>query len=55
VAVAAGVVACFCYLVVLGLARSLGLAGMLPPFLAAWLANGIFFFLGSSLILKLDQ
>ncbi|MBW2096446.1 MAG: LPS export ABC transporter permease LptG [Deltaproteobacteria bacterium] len=55
VSIAAGVVACFCYLVVLGLSRSLGLAGILPPVLSAWLANGIFFFLGSFLILKLDQ
>jgi len=55
VAIAVGVVACFCYLVILGLARSLGLGGVLPPFLAAWLANGIFFFVGSFLVLKLDQ
>lgn len=55
VAIAAGVVACFFYLVVLGLLRSLGFAGILPPILSAWLANGIFFFLGSFLILKLDQ
>jgi lipopolysaccharide export LptBFGC system permease protein LptF len=40
---------------VLGLSRSLGFAGVLPPILSAWLANGIFFFLGSFLILKLDQ
>ena len=55
VAIAAGVVACFLYLVVLGVSRSLGFAGVLPPVLSAWLANGIFFFLGSFLILKLDQ
>ena len=55
VAIAMGVVACFLYLVVLGVSRSLGFAGILPPVLSAWLANGIFFFLGSFLILKLDQ
>jgi len=55
VAIAVGVVACFFYLVVLGLSRSLGFAGILPPILSAWFANGIFFFLGSFLILKLDQ
>jgi len=55
VAIATGVVACFCYLVVLGISRSLGLAGVLPPILSAWLANGIFFFLGSFMVLKLDQ
>jgi len=55
VSVAMGVVACFLYLVVLGISRSLGFAGILPPVLSAWLANGIFFFVGSFLILKLDQ
>ncbi len=55
VAIAVGVVACFCYLIVLGVSRSLGFAGILPPVLSAWLANGIFFFVGSFLILKLDQ
>jgi lipopolysaccharide export system permease protein len=55
VAIAWGVVACFLYLVILGISRSLGFAGILPPILAAWLANGIFFFLGSFLILRLDR
>lgn len=55
VAIAVGVVACFFYLLVLGLSRSLGFAGILPPVLSAWLANGIFFFLGSYLILRLDR
>lgn len=55
VSVAMGVIACFLYLVVLGVSRSLGFAGILPPVLSAWLANGIFFFLGSFLILRLDQ
>lgn len=55
VAIAIGVVACFCYLLVLGISRSLGFAGVLPPILSAWLANGVFFFVGSFLVLKLDQ
>jgi lipopolysaccharide export system permease protein len=55
VAIAKGVVACFFYLVLLGVSRSLGLAGILPPVLSAWLANGIFFFLGSYFVLKLDR
>jgi len=54
-AIALGVVACFFYLVLLGVSRSLGLAGVLPPVLSAWLANGIFFFLGSYFVLKLDR
>jgi lipopolysaccharide export system permease protein len=55
VAIAIGVVACFFYLVLLGVSRALGLAGVLPPVLSAWLANGIFFFLGSYFVLKLDR
>lgn len=55
VAIALGVVSCFFYLVLLGVSRSLGLAGVLPPVLAAWLANGVFFFLGSYFVLKLDR
>jgi lipopolysaccharide export system permease protein len=55
VSIAIGVVACFFYLVLLGVSRSLGLSGILPPVLSAWLANGIFFFLGSYFVLKLDR
>ena len=45
-AVTLGIGLCFLYLVVLGLSRSLGLSGLLPPVLSAWLANGIFSLLG---------
>jgi len=55
VAIAKGVVACFFFLVLLGVSRSLGLAGVLPPVLSAWLADGVFFFLGSYFVLKLDR
>lgn len=55
VAVSCGMVLCFLYLLVLGLSRSFGLAGILPPLLSAWLANGIFFFLGTYLIIHLDR
>jgi lipopolysaccharide export system permease protein len=41
-AVCAGIGLCFLYLIVLGLCRSLGLSGMLPPVVAAWTANGVF-------------
>ena len=55
VAVAIGMVVCFIYLLVLGLCRSIGFAGLLPPTLSAWLANGVFFFLGIYLIMNVDR
>ncbi len=47
-----GIVGCFLYLLTLGFSRSLGLNGVLPPMLSAWLANIIFLFLGSYLIMN---
>ncbi len=41
-AVCAGIGLCFMYLISLGLFRSLGLGGLLPPVVAAWTANGIY-------------
>jgi lipopolysaccharide export system permease protein len=41
-----GLVLSFLYLVALELSRSVGYAGLLPPFLAAWLPNGFFLLLG---------
>ncbi len=41
-AVSTGIGLCFLYLLVLGLCRSMGISGMLPPFVAAWTANGVF-------------
>jgi len=54
-AVSLGVGLCFLYYVVLGSARSLGLSGILPPVLSAWLANLIFFFLGVYLMIKVER
>lgn len=45
-ALAAGIGICFVYMLVFGISRSLGLSGILPPFLSAWFANLIFFFIG---------
>jgi lipopolysaccharide export system permease protein len=53
-AVSLGVVACFIYLVVFGISRSFGISGTLPPVISAWLANVIFFFLGSYLFTHLE-
>jgi len=52
-AVSLGVGFCFLYLIHLGFLRSLGLSGMLPPGLAAWSANVIFFFLGIYMMMRL--
>ena len=45
-AVSLGIGICFLYMVTLGVSRSLGLAGLLPPVLSAWAANLIFLFFG---------
>ena len=55
VAVSMGMVLCFLYLLILGLSRSVGFAAIFPPILSAWLANGIFFFLGTYLMLNVDR
>ncbi|HDZ89924.1 MAG: LPS export ABC transporter permease LptG [Deltaproteobacteria bacterium] len=55
VAVSLGIVLCFAYLLVLGLSRTLGFAGILPPLVSAWLANGIFFFVGIYLMINVNR
>jgi lipopolysaccharide export system permease protein len=54
-AVAAGVGLCFLYMFSMGFSRSLGLSGILPPFLAAWTANIIFSLFGISLMMNLKR
>jgi len=54
-AVSVGIGTCFLYLVLMGLTRSLGLSGMLPPFLAAWVANLAFFLIGIYLMMQLES
>ncbi len=53
-AVCIGIGVCFLYLINLGVARSLGLSGILPPHLAAWSANLIFSLLGVYLLMNLE-
>ncbi|MBW2029489.1 MAG: LPS export ABC transporter permease LptG [Deltaproteobacteria bacterium] len=53
--VSVGVGICFLYMVIFGTARALGLAGILPPILAAWLSNVIFVFAGLYLIMHVDR
>jgi lipopolysaccharide export system permease protein len=55
VAVSIGIALCFIYLLVLGLSRTLGLAGILPPILSAWLANSLFLFFGVYLLMQVDR
>ncbi len=52
-AVSLGIGVCFLYYVSIGFSRSLGLSGMLPPVLSAWLANGVFLLLGSYLMIRM--
>jgi lipopolysaccharide export system permease protein len=46
---------CFLYLVTLGFTRSLGLSGILPTILSAWLGNLIFLFLSIYLMMKVAR
>ena len=46
VGVTVGIFLAFVYLVMLGLSRSLGYAGLLPPFMAAWFPNMVYVVLG---------
>jgi lipopolysaccharide export system permease protein len=45
-AISVGMAVCFGYILILGFSRSLGLSGVLPPLLSAWLANLVFLLLG---------
>jgi len=54
-AVSLGMAVCFLYVLVLGLARSLGLAGVLPPLFSAWLANLLFLFLGIYMMIHMER
>ncbi|MCU0594571.1 MAG: LPS export ABC transporter permease LptG [Desulfobacterota bacterium] len=54
-AVSIGMAVCFLYVLVLGFSRSLGLAGVLPPLFAAWVANFLFLFLGIYMMLHMER
>ena len=54
-AVSIGMAVCFLYVLVLGLSRSLGLAGVLPPLFSAWLANLLFLFLGVYMMIHMER
>jgi lipopolysaccharide export system permease protein len=54
-AISVGMAACFCYILTLGFSRSLGLSGVLPPLLSAWLANLVFLLLGVYLMMHVKS
>ena len=54
-AVSIGVGICFLFFVFLGLSRSLGLPGILPPILSAWVANLIFLSFGLFLMMRIER
>lgn len=53
-AISLGIVVCFFYLISLGISRSFGLSGLLPPGLSAWSANLVFFLFGIYLMMRLE-
>ena len=55
VIVSIGMGICFVYMISFGFSRSLGLAGILPPLLSAWMANLIFLFLGLYLMMFIER
>ncbi|HIJ21252.1 MAG TPA: LPS export ABC transporter permease LptG [Deltaproteobacteria bacterium] len=54
-AVSIGIALCFLYLLIMGLTRTLGFAGIFPPILSAWLANALFLFLGIYLMIHANR
>lgn len=50
-----GIAACFLLYLVMGFARAIGLAGILPPFLSAWAANILFSMAGINLIMYIKK
>ena len=54
-AVSIGMGICFLYLTILGFARSLGLSGVLPPIVSAWLANLVFLLFGIYFMMRVER
>lgn len=54
-AVSVGVSLCFLYMVIMGVSRSLGILGILPPLLSAWTTNLIFILFGIHLMMNLER
>lgn len=54
-AVAVGVGIGFLYMLTLGFSRSLGISGVLPPFLSAWLSNLVFLLFGIYMVMTVER
>jgi lipopolysaccharide export system permease protein len=54
-AVSLGMAVCFLYVLTMGLARSLGIAGILPPLFSAWVANLLFLLLGFYMMIHMER
>jgi len=54
VSVAAGILICFVYILLMGIFRSLGISGVIPPLLSAWMANIVFLLCGTHLLINID-
>lgn len=54
-AISLGMAICFFYVLALGFSRALGLSGVLPPVLSAWLANLLFFFLAIYAMIHMER
>jgi lipopolysaccharide export system permease protein len=54
-AVAIGMGICFLYMLLFGFSRSLGLSGVLPPLLAAWLSNLVFLLFGVYMMMRVER
>jgi len=53
--VSIGIGICFLYMLTLGSARSLGLSGVLPPILSAWISNMFFALFGIYLMMNVER
>lgn len=54
ISISIGILVCFIYILLMGIFRSLGISGVLPPIMAAWMANVILFLYGTHLMLHID-
>ena len=54
-AISVGIGICFLYILCMGISRSLGISGILPPFLSAWLTNIIFLLFGTYMMIHMEK
>ncbi len=54
-AISLGIGICFLYIMFMGIFRSLGISGVLPSFLSAWMANILFLLFGIYMIIHIEK